>query len=193
MKRYVRGFVAIIATLAFTGGVAHAQDTTSCSGATISHTGPGSENIIECVKASDIRVSCVNGIYVVNDNSQSAGSGNATTGGNTTGGNAVTGNATNENNTTVQIGASCVAQPAVTTPEAPKPAAPVAPQQVGGMGAGAGVAAPAPRQAATAVATLPNTSNNPALDNALVAGTGLTGLLIASQLGIAAYRRLALR
>lgn len=193
MKRYVRGFVAMIATVALMGGVAQAQETPPCDGAlVISNTGAGSVNKIECVDATEVTVTCKNNIYVVTDSSQAAHSGNATNSGNTTGGSAITGNATNENDTTVQIGAACGAQPAAVTPEAPTP---TTPQQVGGMGAGAGagVAAPAPRQAATAVTTLPNTNSNPAIDNALVAGTGLTGLLIASQLGIAAYRRFALR
>ena len=196
MKRYVRGFVAMVATVALMGGTAQAQETPPCDGAlVINNTGAGSVNTIKCVDATEVKVVCKNNVYVVTESSQAAHSGNATSSGNTTGGSAITGNATNENDTTVQIGAACAAQPAVVTPEAPKPPTPTAPQQVGGMGAGAGAgaAAPVPRQAATAVTTLPNTSSNPALDNALAASTGLTGLLIASQLGIAAYRRFALR
>ena len=196
MKRYMRGFAAIVATLALMGGVANAQEVPEdCSDdADISHTGNGSTNIIKCESTNDIKVVCKNNIYVVADNDQTAGSGNATTGGNTTGGDAVSGNATNENGTTVQIGASCGEQPAVVTPEAPEPGrgnlvTPTSqqPQPVGGGGA------VAPSQAPVAVTTLPNTSSNPVLDSALVAGSGLTGLLIASQLGIAAYRRFALR
>jgi hypothetical protein len=196
MKRFTQGFVALIATLTFMGGVAGAQEASACEGATITNTGPGSVNEIKCVESNKVHVSCVNNIYVVNDNSQNAGSGNATTGGNTTGGSAITGNATNENGTTVQIGASCGSQPVVTTPEVPTPSNPVtptttvAPQEVGGRGAGI---APAPFQEAVTVATLPNTSSNPVLDTAVTAGASLTGLLIASQVGMAVYRRFALR
>lgn len=200
MKRFMQGFAALITTLTFMGGVAGAQEASPCSGATITNTGPGSTNKIKCVESNKVRVSCVNNVYVVNDNSQTAGSGNATTGGNTTGGNAISGNATNENGTTVQIGASCGAQPVVTTPEAPTPSNPVTPtttvtpQQAGGRGAvTAPTAAPVPLQQAATVATLPNTSSNPILDNALTAGASLTGLLIASQAGMAVYRRFALR
>lgn len=194
MKRYMRGFVAIVATLSLMSGVAGAQEVPEdCSGAiVISNTGPDSTNEVKCVSATDIKVVCKNNIYVVNDNSQTAGSGDATTGGNTTGGNAISGNATNENGATVRIGASCGEQPAaVVTPEAPKPGmgsvTPTSQQPAGGAGA------ITPTQAPVAVTTLPNTSSNPALDGALIAGSSLTGLLIASQLGIAAYRRFALR
>ena len=193
MKRYLRGFVAIVATLAFMGGVANAQEGSGdCSGdAIITHTGPDSVNKIECVSARDIKVTCKNNIYVVTDNSQSAGSGDTTNDGNTTGGSAISGNATNENGTIVEIGASCGEQPAVITPENPKPGmgavTPSSQQPSGGGGA------VAPTQAPVEITTLPDTSSNPILDGALIAGSSLTGLLIASQLSIAAYRRFALR
>lgn len=198
MKRYLRGFVAIIATLALTSSVAYATDPEMCSEADISHTGPGSVNKVECEIATDIRVKCVNNVYVVTDNSQTANSGNATSGGNTTGGGATSGNAVNENGTTVRIGASC-GTPAVVTPEAPTP-----PKPGGGMGAvtpasqqptqpAGGAGAVAPSQSMGAIATLPNTSSNPVLDSALLAGTGLTGMLVTSWLGTAAYRRFLLR
>lgn len=184
MKRYMRGFVAAITSLAFMGGVASAQTPTTCADgeATITNTGPGSVNEIECVDSREITVTCSNNIYVVNDNSQTGSSGNANNSGNTTGGNSISGSATNENGATVQIGASCAAeQPAAVTPEAPTPS-----QPVGGMGAGA----PVP---VTAIAALPNTSNNTLLDNVLIGSAGLASLLIASRLGTAAYRRLALK
>lgn len=186
MKRYMRGFVAVIASLVFIGGVASAQETppVTCEDgqATITNTGPDSLNTIECVSSTDVHVTCSNNIYVVNNNSQTGSSGNANNSGNTTGGSSITGSATNENGTTVQIGATCAAQPAAVTPETPAPS-----QPVGGLGAGA------PAEAAKTVAALPNTSSNALLDNALIGGTSLATLFIASRLGMAAYRRLALK
>ena len=189
MKRYMRGFVAVVTSLAFMGGVANAQQ--ACEGATITNTGPGSTNEVKCVDSRDIKVTCVNDVYVVNNNSQTGGSGDADNSGNTTGGGSISGNATNENGTTVQIGASCATQPAAVTPENPAPGQPVggmgAGQPVGGMGAGA------PLEATKTVAALPNTGNNILLDSVVIGGTSLAALLIASRLGAIAYSRLALR
>ncbi len=182
MKRYMRGFVAVVASLAFMGGVASAETTPSCDGAlVITNTGPGSTNVVECVDSREITVTCSNNIYVVNENSQTGSTGDADNSGNTTGGGSVTGNATNENGATVEIGATCATQPAAVTPEAPTPS-----QPVGGMGAGA----PVP---VTTIAALPNTSSSALLDNVLIGSVSLASLLIASRLGIIAYRRLALR
>lgn len=184
MKRYMRGLVAIITSLAFMGGVASAQ--TGCEGATITNTGPGSTNEITCVDSSTVHVVCSNDIYVVTDNSQSSGSGDADNSGNTTGGSSITGNATNENGTTVEIGASCAPAAAV-TPPAPTPT-PTSPQPVTGFG-GRGAGAPE----VVAVAALPNTSSNPILDVALVSAISLAVALVLSRLGILAYRQSALR
>jgi hypothetical protein len=180
----MRGFVAVITSLAFIGGVANAQTPTTCADgqATIINTGPGSVNEVECVDSREIKVTCVNDIYVVNNNSQTGGSGDADNSGNTTGGGSISGDATNENGTTVEIGASCAAQPAAVTPENPTPS-----QPVGGMGAGA------PAEAAQTITTLPNTGSNVILDSVLIGGTSLGALLIASRLGTIAYRRLALK
>ena len=180
MKRYMRGLVAIITSLAFMGGVASAQ--TGCEGATITNTGPGSTNEIICVDSTKVHVTCSNNIYVVNNSEQVAGSGDANNSGNTTGGSSITGNATNENGTTVEIGASC-APAAVTTPPTP-----TSPQPVTGFG-GRGAGAPE----AVAVAALPNTSSNPILDVALVSAISLAVMLALSRLGIHAYRQSALR
>lgn len=191
MKRYMRGFVAVVTSLAFMGGVANAQQ--ACEGATIINTGPGSTNEVTCVDSRDIKVTCVNDVYVVNNNSQTGGSGDADNSGNTTGGGSVSGNATNENGTTVQIGASCATQPAAVTPEAPTP---TPGQPVGGMGAGqpvGGMGAGAPAEAAKTVAALPDTGDNTMIDSVLIGGTSLATLLIASRLGAIAYRHLALR
>lgn len=190
MKRYMRGFVAVVTSLAFMGGVANAQtlsETCVDGQATIINTGPGSVNEVKCVDSREIKVTCVNDIYVVNNNSQTGGSGDADNTGNTTGGGSISGDATNENGTTVEIGASCAAQPAVVTPENPTPS-----QPVGGMGAG-GMGAGAPAEAAQTITALPNTGSNVILDSVLIGGTSLGALLIASRLGAIAYRRLALR
>lgn len=190
MKRYMRGFVATITSLALMSGVASADtaEPATCTDgqATITSTGPGSVNIISCVDSKEIHVTCDNNIYVVNDNSQTANSGNADNSGNTNGGSSVTGDATNENGTTVQIGASCVS-PAAVTPESPTPQQPTT-TPVDGMGAGAPSA-----EAAQAIAVLPNTSSNTVLDSILIGVSSLAALLITSRFGAAAYRRFALR
>ncbi|MNH58529.1 hypothetical protein D3C85_1066560 [compost metagenome] len=176
----MRGFVAVVTSLAFMGGVANAQQ--ACEGATITNTGPGSTNEVTCVDSREVTVTCVNDIYVVNNNSQTGGSGDADNSGNTTGGSSISGNATNENGATVQIGAACAAQPAAVTPETPTPS-----QPVGGMGAGA------PTEAAKVIAALPNTSGGSLLDSILIGSASLAGLLVASRLGMTAYRRATLR
>jgi hypothetical protein len=189
MKRYMRGLVAIITSLAFMGGVASAQAPSTCADgeATITNTGPGSTNEITCVDSTKVHVTCSNNIYVVNNSDQIAGSGDATNGGNTTGGSSITGNAINENGTTVEIGASCAPAAVVTTPPAPTPT-PTSPQPVTGFG-GRGAGAPE----VVAVAALPNTSSNPILDVALVSAISLAVALVLSRLGILAYRQSALR
>lgn len=187
MKRFMRGIVAVIIAAGVMGGPAYAQD--ACDGAlVISNTGPGSTNEIKCVDSNTVRVTCTNDVYVVNNNSQTSESGDATNSSNTTGGSSITGNATNENGTTVQIGASCAAAPVVTTPE-DKPNQPTP----GGMGAGqvAGVsteAAPGAQQ----VALLPNTTGNSIVKTIVTSIAALIGTVAMSRLAVVLYRRIAL-
>ena len=123
MKNLLKTLAVTATLVGMSGGVALADS--SC---TISNTGPDSNNTCTSEETNVTHVSCVNGIYVVNDNDQEAGSGDAENEGNTSGGNATSGSAVNENGTTVQIGTSCGG--ATTTPETETPST--------GGGAGAG-------------------------------------------------------
>lgn len=194
MKRYMRGLVATIASLALMSGVASAeseQPTTCANGeATITSTGEGSVNMVTCVDSKEIHVTCDNNIYVVNDSSQTANSGDASNSGSTDSGSSISGSATNENGATVEIGTSCVI-PSVTNPESPTPEQPVV-SPINGLGMGMGEGAPA-AEATQTIASLPNTSSNTVLDSLLVGGSGLIALLIASRLSTATYRHFALR
>lgn len=186
MKRFMRGIVAVIIAAGIMGGPAYAQQ--ACDGAlVISDTGPGSTNEIKCVDSSTVRVTCTNDVYVVNNNSQTSESGDATNSNNTTGGSSITGSATNENGTTVQIGASCVAAPVVTTSEE-KPNQPT-PGKGAGLVAGVNTAAaPSTQQ----VALLPNTAGNSIVETIITGIATLIGIIAASRLAIVLHRRIAL-
>lgn len=187
MKRFMRGIVAVIIAAGIMGGPAYAQQ--ACDGAlVISNTGPGSTNEVECVDSNTIRVICTNDVYVVNNNSQTSESGDATNSSNTTGGSSITGNATNENGTTVQIGASCVAAPVVTTPE-DKPNQPTP-----GMGAGRGgnVLGAETTPSAQQVALLPTTAGNSIVETIVTGIAALIGTIAMSRLAVVLYRRIAL-
>jgi hypothetical protein len=91
------------------------DDTSSTSDCTIYQTGSDSYNSCETNSSQSAQVTCDNNVYVLNNNSQNAGTGGVTVNNNTTSGNAVSGSATNENGTTVAIGASCETPAAATT------------------------------------------------------------------------------
>lgn len=169
MKRYMRGIVAAVISVSFIGGTVGAEE--ACPGATITNTGPDSVNEITCVDSTAVQVTCTNNVYVVNNNSQTGGTGSGV----------ITGNATNTNGTTVQIGAACTS-PTATTTVTPPPAA-VKPST--GMGA---TSLPEPK-----ATVLPNTASNPVTDIAIASTLGLAGIMAVSRIGIAAYRRIALR
>ena len=74
--------------------------------ASIYGTGPGSNNVISTNTVSSFSQLNNNNVSVVNNNSQTAVSGNAFVGGNTFGGNAVSGSATNYNSANTSINVS---------------------------------------------------------------------------------------
>lgn len=182
MKRFLQGAIIAIVSVGFLGSTSQAQ--AACPEATITNTGPGSTNVIECVSASEVAVTCTNNIYVVTSNSQNAGSGDGTDDNNTTSGNVITGSATNENGTVVQIGATCVSQTATpttpTTPSTPMPVPTPAPQT------GLGNAKGSPAQP---VASLPNTANSTLVQIIGYSIVICAILLAVSGIGLTTYRQ----
>ena len=79
------------------GGGDHHHD------ATISNTGPDSVNRVVFDTYTNVDIENDNEVYVTNNNTQTASSGDATVRHNTTGGDAVTGDATNVNSTSVSV------------------------------------------------------------------------------------------
>jgi hypothetical protein len=166
-------------------GVASAA-TVTCGN--ISNTGPGSTNSITCVDENNKQVICNNDLKVSESNDQTSSSGSAFTTDNTGAGGATSGDSQANNNVTVTLGASCapVTTASVTTPTTPTTTPTPA---VGGKGA-APVATPQP---AAKPVSLPETGSNTAQKVALDSVVALGSTLVAVQLALLAYRRLALR
>jgi len=185
VKKFIQILSATVVGMSMMVGVAAADAVSNCPTGTIENTGPDSDNSITCETTTDTRVTCVNNIYVVGENGQQASSGNSSGDGNTSGGTVVSGNATNDNGATVQVGASCGSEVATTTPVTP-PAG----------GKGADTTTPAVTTAAPVsakVASLPETGSNSVLNDTLTGVVVLGGTVAVSQLGVMAYRRLALK
>jgi hypothetical protein len=194
MNKIAQSFLAAIISVGFMGGIAGAQSA-DCSG-TISNTGADSTNIVGCDTSTTVKVTCKNGIYVKNDNTQDSSTGSINNSNNTSTGSTTTGNAINENGTQVKIGASCA------TAEAAQPVTPtVQPSggkgSVGGGGGAAGglgaTLAPASLAPRTEVAALPNTASNPIGAIALTGAASLAGILSLSRIAVGGYRRFALK
>ena len=176
MNLYMRGLTAITVSLGIMfGGAVDAGAV--CAGATITNTGPGSQNEITCVDSSTVSVACINNINVVTNNDQTGTSGDAS------GSNVITGNATNENGAVVTIGASCEAQPVIPAATTPTPVVPPTEKS-----SPAGTTAPKQQ-----IAVLPNTASTSFVKNALIATLALSALFVASRIAITVYRRIALR
>ncbi len=132
MKGFIKTIiVGLLGAGLMTGVVAAAPpDNLITKTATCSIYNTGSDSYNSCVLKSDrsAQVTCDNNIYVLNNNSQNAGTGGVTVSDNGNGGSAVSGSATNQSGVTVTIGASCgtVAQTTTATPS-PTPSSPVAP------------------------------------------------------------------
>lgn len=173
MKRVISTFVkavsAAVVSVAFVGAAAGAQ-AQNCDVLVINGTGPGSNNQVVCTTTTNVQVTCVNNVYALTANSQSAISGGAIVGGNLTGGTAITGNATNENNQTVQIGASCGTPANNTSTENPTP--------------GQGSATPTPKPKA-----LPYTSADSTVAVVAASLVAAAAIVAGSRVATAAYRR----
>lgn len=142
MKKVLQIASASIVGISMLAGVA-AADSVSATCGSISNTGQGSTNVVNCVTSTNQTVTCDNNIIVLNDNDQNAGSGNAFSSDNTTGGIATSGDANNSNAVNVTVGASCGATVATVTPATPATPA-------GGQGAGTPAATPAAQVVAPA-------------------------------------------
>lgn len=180
MKRFIKLVSTSLVGMSLMMGVA-AADATSC---TISNTGANSVNTCTSTTTQSVSVVCDTDVNAINVGGQIATTGNANGGGNTTlAGGVTTGSAVNYNGTTFVLGASCNGQP---TPVATA-ATPVA----GGQGAVTPTAAPA--APAAKPAALPETGSNAVLTDSIIGAAVLGGTIVVAQLGLSAYRRLALK
>ena len=136
MNKLMRAVSTVTLGVAMSVGVA-AADSASAT-CNIYNTGTDSYNSCKIDSTKLAQVTCVNNIYVLNNNSQNAGTGGAIVTDNGDGGNAVTGTAINDNNVSVTIGASCEKATTVSTPPATPPTPPAG-------GKGGGTPAPTPQ------------------------------------------------
>ncbi len=122
MKKLISFASSVTLGLMLSVGVVSVSAATTSTSTSCSIYTTGSKSYNSCVDNStqSARVTCLNNIYVINNNAQNAGTGGAVVSNNTSGGNAVSGNAKNDNNVSVTIGASCAA--ATVTPTVSVPA-----------------------------------------------------------------------
>ena len=121
MKRFIKTTIAGLLTASLMSGVAAAATTNIDTTCSIYNTGSQSYNSCQENSNQSARVTCVNDIYVIDNNAQNAGTGGAVVTGNGNGGSAVTGSATNTSGQTVTIGANCGPATVVTSTPAPTP------------------------------------------------------------------------
>lgn len=118
MKKFLGILATVVLCMSAMGGLALAEttNTTTNEVSTCTIYTLGSESYASCTEDSTrkAQVTCVNDIYVLNNNSQNAGSGGVTVTNNGSAGNVVSGSAVTENGTSVKIGAKCAV--ATTTP-----------------------------------------------------------------------------
>ncbi len=178
MKKIAQIFAAVVVSLGFVGNVASAQVQSNCTSIVITNTGANSNNQGTCTVNTTVVVTCINNTYVLNQNDQTAVTGQASVLGNTSGGPAITGNATNTNGSTVQIGSACT--PATTTPDVPTTTTtsttPV-------------TTTPEVKK----VATLPYTASSSFGEIALIGTLVAIAVFATARVGAVVYRRIALK
>ena len=81
----------------------------ACDTTSITLTGPGSVNTIECTSATKVYVECNNNVNITFNDSQISQTGDVEVNGNTIGGNATSGNSINEKATGIDVDAVCAA------------------------------------------------------------------------------------
>lgn len=165
MKKLIHILPAIMISASIAGNVAGAQAPQDCDVLIINDTGPGSTTQVVCNVTTDVQVDCKNNVYILNENSQTAVSGDASSQGNVTNNTTITGNAVNSNGDVVRIGASCELE----TTEGP------------GQGS---TSPPSTGRGAFTPAQLPNTSDNhlSPFTIASLAGTSAAATLLAAIL-----------
>ncbi len=171
MKKLVQILTAAVVSVAFVGSVAGAQE---CDNIVIFNTGPDSNNQVSCVDVTNLTVTCVNNVFVLDTNSQTALTGSASVAANVTSGNALSGDANNSNGQVVTIGASCVSATTPVTPVTP----------------GGGSVTPA---AETKVAALPYTAGTSAATIVAISLVAAAAIVAVSRIAIAAYRRYSVK
>lgn len=183
MKEIAAILVVFAMSLGFTGGTATAQQA-NCDSIVITNTGPNSNNQGVCVVNTTVSVTCVNNVYVLNQNDQTAVTGQASSLGNTSGGPAITGNAQNENGTNVQIGATC-SVPVPPTPPTPTPETPEVPTPP--------ETPVTPAQPTAEVTVLPYTAANATVTWVAIGIAAALTALVTTLGGLAIYRKRALK
>lgn len=129
MKKALVSLAASLLVMGLSAGAVSADSTTttnntnsstsSATDCTIYESGSESYNSCESNSSQNAQAICQNNTYVLNNNSQNAGTGGVTVTSNGSGGSAVSGTATNQNNNTVTIGSSCETTPVATTTTTP--------------------------------------------------------------------------
>lgn len=164
MKKVAKIISAAIISTAFMGTAVGAS---SCTNISITGTGAGSNNTVDCTDVQDVSFACTNGVLVINFNNQNGTSGSATVDFNTNSGAAVTGSVTNDNNVTTDLSTACA--PVTQTSTTPG---------MGGGGAGAFVPE-----------VLPDTSGSSTLLSVLGVVGATIGVLALSRFAVHMYQR----
>ncbi|MDB5176642.1 MAG: hypothetical protein JWN75_310 [Candidatus Saccharibacteria bacterium] len=179
MKKLVQILTAAVISVGFIGSVASA--TTDCQ-TVVYNSGDNNPTTIECINIKTIDITCVNNVTVANISYQDGKSGPAIVGGNEAGGSATTGTVTNSNNTTTELGVTGCAgavTPSVSPSVSPSPSVTPASSVTPGKGATTPVTP----------TVLPYTAGNSAAEIVAVSLVSAAGVVVASRLAIAAYRR----
>ncbi len=166
MKKLLQIITAVLIGSASIGGLASAD---TCDNISITGTGPGSSNSIDCTDITDITYTCTNGVLTLNYTNQDGSTGDATVDFNTDAGAAVSGTVTNDNNTTTDLSTACGPV-----------AAPVTPGK-GSLNPGGGMGAFMPT-------VLPYTGDMPVLPIIIGSLVAAAGIVVASRIAMAIVR-----
>ncbi len=150
----------------------------------IFNTGSDSRNECETNIQNEVTISCVNDIYVVNGNSESAATGPAIVTGNSASGDATSGSSANNNGAFISIGSTChPITVASTTTVVPTPKSNPTPM----------TSTPAAIASKPVVKSLPHTGSNALENYGIVTIVSVAAVALASRLGIFAIRRSSLK
>lgn len=170
---------ATTVSLSFQSSV-NADTSNGCGNATISNTGPGSENTVTCEEDRTVVINCSNGTVIRIDVDQDAESGDAENENNTNSGGATSGDADNDSDLVIDVDNSCA--DAEEEPTEPTPVVPntTTPNQ------------PTPAQPEVKVASvLPETGEMSVAQIAGLSAAAVLALALIGKSGLAVYRRLS--